>query len=371
MILKKYTSKLDSYSEEIKKLYLENNSCNEIRDIINKKYNLNLCTEIYRRKIKKMNIMRTNSKAIKIPRRRHLPITKILKLYLADCSLRKLAKQFKSTKMTIHKVLEENNIKIRNNDEAVQLANTKYKKVGFNANQKSKAYLYGFVLGDVHIFKRSKFTLRAITHSTHKHFVELFKDVFNRYGKVNIRFIDKKMAWIVSTDLDYKSFKFLEERNQDKIPSWINSTNLLEFLSGTIDSDGSVFIKKSGEYFQFSIRFFGENIETLKDIKNRIGELNINSGISLTHKKGYSSIYKNVLVKYNKDYYTLEISKREHVIRLLKQLHLKHKEKTDRKNFMLEIYKENKTKWEDVKDKVIKFRKRLDDENLFYITNRN
>ena len=112
-------SKLNPYLKEIKELYINGKSVKEIREFINIKYSLKLSLEVYRRKIKKLNIMRSNSEAIKLSSRKHLPIKEIIYLYTNDgLSLRQIAKLFISNKKTIHKILCENGIYVRNSRES-------------------------------------------------------------------------------------------------------------------------------------------------------------------------------------------------------------------------------------------------------------
>lgn len=119
--------------------------------------------------------------------------------------------------------------------------------------------MYGFVLGDVHVFRKSRFTLRAITHTTHKNFVDLFEKLFDKYGKVHCKYYEARAEWRLYVDLDYPSFKFLEQRRYDFLPSSVNGNNFLSFLAGYIDSDGSTLIRKAGKYFQFMVKIFGQN----------------------------------------------------------------------------------------------------------------
>lgn len=288
-------------------------------------------------------------------------ISDILDGYVRNKSIRALSREYGLERGKIRQILSAHGVRILTNDEAIQHANLKYPKVPFSGKAKDKAYLYGFVLGDVHVFKRSKFTLRAITHTTRQCFVDLFLDVFSPYGKVNLRVTKNENERGLWADLDYASFCFLD-RNKAKLPTWINESNFLHFLSGLIDSDGSVLLRKAGKYFQYVVKIFGEDKLLLNEIDNRFRKLGFRPSFNRMSKKGETRIWKDRVIKYNKDYFALEIYRKEDTIKLLKLLDLRHKEKIVRKKQALDIYQRKLTRWEDVKGEITKLRKLIAEE---------
>lgn len=279
-------------------------------------------------------------------------------------SLRAVARKTTISRPTIKRILLKNDIKILSNDDAIRIANLKYEKKVYDADECSKAYLYGFVAGDVHVFKRSKFTLRAITHTTHNSFVDLFVKQFEMYGNVMCKYKEKRNEWRVMADLDYESFKFLEERRKDAVPSWINEQNFMHFLAGFIDSDGTIMMRKSGAYFQCVVRVFGQDKCVLAEIKNNLLARGFQPSFYKNFEAGKIRLWKDKIMRYNKDYYVVEIYRKEDSLRLLNSLPIQHKEKIARKKLALEIYQRKEIKWDNIKEEVISLRARLEQEAL-------
>src|SRR3989344_2112482 len=229
----------DQIKDPAIRFYLQGNSLKETASFLENEhcYRINPTTLGYH--LKKHISLRGVNEGTTLVKRKHINISAILEGYAETKSVRSLSRQSGINRATITKLLNESNIKMLTHDAATRSANLKYEKTCFLGNNQDKAYLYGFVLGDVHVFKKSKFTLRAITHTTRTSFIDLFRDEFNRYGKVNCK-RRKNGDWSLWVDSDYGSFCFLEERSKDLLPDWICQSNFFSFLSGLIDSDGSV-----------------------------------------------------------------------------------------------------------------------------------
>jgi len=285
----------------------------------------------------------------------------VVSAYHETKSIRAISRQTGLSREKVRNILVKNRIKLLTNDEAIVFANrTNFRKF-FGDSDHDKAYLYGFVLGDVHVFKKSKFTLRAITHSTRRCFVDLFVKEFSTYGKVNCKFTKNK-EWRLFVDLDYESFKFLEQRNDDCLPQWINRENFLSFFAGFVDSDGSVLIRKAGKYFQYVVKVFGQNTYILSQIKQYLAEMGFSPCLNKVFSAGRQRIWKGRILRYNKDYYALEIYRKDDTLKLLNNLNLRHKEKIVRKGQLLEICKTKLIHWNDIKEAVIKLRKQIEEE---------
>lgn len=287
--------------------------------------------------------------------------SEILSGYDKTKSIRAVSSQTGLSRNKVRKFLIDGGIRILTNNESLIIANRKNFRRSFDGNSHDKAYLYGFVLGDVHVFKKSKFTLRAITHSTRRCFADLFVKEFSTYGKVNCKFTKNK-EWRLFVDLDYESFKFLEQRNDDCLPKWINRENFSSFFAGLVDSDGSVLIRKAGKYFQYVVKVFGQNIGTLGQIKQHLVKMGFSPCLNKVFNAGYQRIWKGRILRYNKDYYALEIYRKDDTLKLLNNLSLRHKEKVVRKKQLLEIYNTKLTKWNDIKEAVMQLRKQIEEE---------
>jgi len=343
--------------ENAKKLYIEGNSAREVSEIILKRYGIKVNPEVLRRKLKKLGIIRGNSACQKIVKRKHLPIEEIVRLYsLEQMSLTKLAKRFRSNKKTIHKVLEENGTRIRNNDDSIRLANTKHPKSVFSGNECEKAYMLGLIKGDITLSVKSKFTLRLTTSSSRKALLDLFKNVFGSYGPIYIYASQNVLSnynWKMVAELDLNSFSFLLKPKIDLTSDKLLSFN---FIAGLIDSDGSIFIRKSGKYFQFVIRIYNEDTSLLKLVKEFLYNEGFNVSFQLFSKVGDARKSKGVTIKYNNDYYVVELTQKKNVIKLLSLLPLKHPEKILWKNKIQTIEKRKLTYWNEISREVKELR---------------
>ncbi|MAE42532.1 hypothetical protein CMO93_02065 [Candidatus Woesearchaeota archaeon] len=345
--------------------YKEGNSVKDTKEFLEKEYNIYICPETLRKSFRRFGLVRRkNKESITISRRKHIDVEKVLSDYKEVKSIRALARNHKISRGTVRKILVENDMRILDNDEAILISNLKHKKIPFYGDSQDKTYLYGFVLGDVHVFKRSKFTLRAITHTTHRSFVDLFIKEFSKFGKVNSKYRAKKKEWGLFIDLDYKSFSFLEERKKEGLPNWINKNNFVSFLSGFIDADGSVIIRKAGDYFQYVIRVFGQDKKLLNQIKSILEEMGYHPSFYKNFGVGESRNWNGRIIKYNKDYYAMDIYKKEETIKLLSILKLKHEEKIKRKNLALFLYSKGLVKWDDVKKPIRKLRELIQSQIL-------
>ncbi len=358
----KYSSKLDPYIKEIGGLYISGKSTKEIREIIKNKYFIILSLEIYRRKIKKLNIMRSNSEAIKISNRKHLPIKEIINLYTnKGLSLRKIAKLFISNKKTVQKILQENGIYVRNSRESQISVGYIKEKSKFNLAPQEKAYIFGLVSGDLTPVKKSNYTLKLITHTTHPGFVQLLQTTFGKYGVFSSK-INKNKEFRCSVYLDLESFSFLFDYKCDKIPEWVWHKNLFHYFAGYIDSDGCITIKRSEKYFQFVIKFCGENLNLLKEIKKRLENLGYSPSIHRNHKKGDFSYNQGKKITYNKDYYVIEVGSKQQVLQLLNAIPIRHPEKIAKKNLIFDINRRGLIYWQDIKEDVLKLRQQIKEE---------
>jgi len=347
---------------EIKSLYLEGNSINDIRNIFNDDYGFNISFEAIRKRLRKITELRDFRDASKFALRKHIPKDEIIHLYVdKEVSLRRLAKMFGCYRQTLSKILRENDIKIREKEHATRLATLKHKRFEFNGTETDKTYLIGLVEGDLTAFHKSNHTIRIITNTTHYAFAELIKRKFKRYGYVRI-FPTKNRSfrsymWCVQVDLDNTFDFLLPENRPNEIKSMIEKGYLVNFLAGFIDSDGSVIIRKAGKYYQPIIRLFAQNLQLLNELKEKLEK----SGYNPTLYKNFSKGTLKTWV-YNKDYFTLEVYKRDEVFRLLKILPIEHPEKIPRKYLALMLINRNVVLWKNVKPRVEKLKTQINKE---------
>lgn len=272
-----------------------------------------------------------------------------------------------NSQVRCHEILGENNIRVRTSEEVIT-SNRKYKRTSFNSSGNEKAYLIGFTEGDITVFKKSKYTIGLITHSTHNSFTDLIKRCFSRYGNVKISPAKNKSfggyMWRITTYLD-NSFDFLLPSERKKFVEELSNSQyegFLHFLAGLIDSDGSIIIRKVYNNFQFVIRIFGENAILLKGIKNKLESLGFKPHLDTTFKLGHTRKYENIILRYNNNYSTLELSNRKDILRLIKDLPIRHSEKIPKKDLIIQITKNKFKNWSEIKDDIEKIREKIDED---------
>ncbi len=343
--------------EYVKELYQKGNSTNDIVKIAYDDYKINVSSSTIQKWLKINGaLMRNKKEAIRLSKRKHLPINEIVQLYTKNrVSLTKLSKMYKSHKTTLHKILAENNVRIRTSEEVI-MSNRKFERHSFGNNDNEKAYLIGFTEGDITAFRKSKYTIGLRTHSTHKSFAELVKNCFCACGNVKVGPAKNKTfggyMWRITVYLD-NSFDFLLPAERKELIREILSTDksgvFMHFLAGLIDSDGSLIVRKVYDNFQFLIRIFGEDTELIKGVENRLKSLGFKPHLDLSFKKGHIRKYGNTALRYNHDYFTLELSNKKDVTKLLENLPIRHSEKTPKKDLIIQITTSKLNGWDDIK----------------------
>jgi intein-encoded DNA endonuclease-like protein len=335
-----------------KEFYLDGNSLEKTTKYIRDKYGIAFCRETLKRRLKDIGVSRSRTESQIFSKRTHLNREEVIRLYSEGKSLRKMAKELKSTKGTLHKILIENSIPVKTSEETLRL---KMKHVKFDSvvDPLEKAYISGFVRGDMNTSIKSKYTIRLTSGSTVDAFIELVEDMFRKYGPVYTyptENVWKARQRNVCVELDSGSFHFLIERCHDNAYiEEIQNDEFFSFISGFIDSDGSIIIRKTREYFQFLIRMFNEDIGLLKTIRGKLESYGFKTSLYINAKKGDKRVHKDVIVSYNKDYWILEISNKRDVLRLLGLLNVRHREKIARKDLILSISRLPLIRYEDIR----------------------
>ena len=336
-------------------LYNQGNSISETTRLINKKYCLNVSPAAVQKRFRRMNFnLRSSKEGNILCKRKHINISKLLEDYNNKIPIRKLSRDLKIGRRTIQKILRENSVSIRNSRDSLIAINHIKEKKKFILIPSEKAYIYGLVMGDLTIVRKSNYTLKLITHSTHKYFIDLLYKTFESYGTTSYK-ETKHDSYRFTTYIDLESFSFLLNSKTELIPDWINNENFFDFLAGFIDSDGSVMLKRMGTNIFYNFRFFGQNFVLLKQIKEKLKELGYESSTSLSHKKGYVHYRNGILFRYNKDYYTLE-TRKKHTMELLKKIPIRHPEKIMKRDLIFKIYDQNLKKWSEIEEEVTKIR---------------
>jgi len=285
--------------EKAYKIYRSGNSIKATTKLINEKYNIGVYPAAICKRLNNSGFtLRSSKEGTILEKRKHIDISKLLENYRDNRPIREISRNLGVGRRTIQKILRENLVPIRNSRESLLAMHHIKEKQKVLLSNTEKAYLYGLVKGDLTPVRKSDYTLKVITHSTHKYFIDLLYDTFKNYGITTYK-ETKHNSLRFHSHIDLESFSFLLECKNECLPKWIDAENFFDFLAGFLDSDGSVMLKRSGKSIFYNLRFFGQDLELLNQIKARLKSLGFDSSIHLSHKKGDTHFRNEVMFRYN------------------------------------------------------------------------
>lgn len=227
------------------------------------------------------------------------------------------------------------------NSRSQSLVHTKYPKYDFNGNITEKAYLIGFRLGDLNVYRVHEL-IQVRCSTTIKEQMLLIQKLLKKYGNVHV-WKAKRGTFEIIVLLN-KSFDFLIPKN-DVIEDWIMGSDhyFFSFLAGYADAEGSYYLRnpyyKLGKYKWgvFEIQTYDKSI--LLTISKHLFSLGVENTFSRSKIKGY---IERSGIKHNKDSWRVTIVKKQSLwnfIKLIEPFH-KHQNKlrdlTRIKNNLLE-----------------------------------
>jgi LAGLIDADG-like domain len=245
-----------------------------------------------------------------------------------------------SSPATVFLHLKKLGLKLRDPIEASIKALTKFQRMAFAGDKSERAYLLGFVYGDCSVDRHGR-AVRVRSGTTHLEFVNLFRRLFGKYGRIRTYPKRSKLIpaeWNLEVDL-HGTFEFLHEKNRQPIPDIISDGKfMMAFVAGFSDAEGTIYIhrKKFGQAFGFVIS------NTNSPILKRIQELLLAEGY---HPALYQMINRARPPLGSKDsvIWRLGVFRARDVVRLLTALPLRHKEKLDRAKLALSYHKSEPT----------------------------
>lgn len=299
---------------QLRKLYLKNKFSTSA---IAKIYGCNHVTIL--NYLKKYNIPRRsklgNRKAIKIKKT-------VLANFYNDKKMtqKQIAQKFGYSRYGIQRWMKIYNIKSRSFSET----NTKYPKFDFDGDLNDKAYLIGFRLGDLNVYKVHNL-IQVRCSTTIDAQAILINDLFKKYGNVHIWKAKRGTLEIIA--LLNQSFEFLLPK-KDLINNWIihNRKYFLSFLAGYADAEGSYYLRKpyykrsKCEWGVFEIQTYDKNI--IYTIHEYLMRLGIKNTFSKSRRAGH--IDKRG-VKTNKDCWRITIVRKQFLWDFIKLIEYYHK----------------------------------------------
>lgn len=207
-----------------------------------------------------------------------------------NMSTREIARQLGIGKTAVQRWLRRYKIPVRKH------RSPKYSRTSFSNDAIEKAYMLGLRAGDLYARNICR-TIAVSTGSTHPAMIQLFYEIYGRYGHCNKISCENKSlrsyCWKLYCYLN-KSFDFLI-RKPLKVP---RRNNLFySFLAGYADADGSWVIGNRKERVYFMFELGSENAELLKQIKEKL------------EKNGYHPSLTSIIKKENEVSRSFEMNK--------------------------------------------------------------
>jgi hypothetical protein len=221
---------------------------------------------------------------------------------------------------------------------------SKYLKNNFKGSKELMAYMIGFRLGDLNVYKTSEKSEVIIVrcHTTNQDQVDIMNELFSPYGRVSINKSLINGSYNINCFLD-NSFLFLLPKS-DSVPDWIikNKKAAIAFAAGYIDAEGNIGVYDGRA--RFKIDSYDKNIilwifEWFK--KNKI----FCPEPKMIGEKGY--IYNKIKGhKYNKDLWRIRLSESNSLEKFLTIIkpYIKHKKRLNDLNKCLTNIDDRKNK---------------------------
>lgn len=217
------------------------------------------------------------------PRKRvSIPKTELLRLYRKGVSMRGIGNRYGICATAVHRKVHAAGIVARCSWDA----NTVHPTKDFIENQREKAYLIGFRVGDLHVMVRSPQSSIIVKSGTTKYEqLKLMKQLFKGHGPIHICGPHQNLAYQFQVRLN-RSFDFLITKHKD-IPRWIceDDKYLWEFVAGYVDAEGSFGVY--ADRGKFRLGSYDKKI--LDEINNFFLKDDIHTFYELEREAGYVS----------------------------------------------------------------------------------
>lgn len=203
----------------------------------------------------------------------------------------------------------------------------------FSGTPIERAYQLG-LSGDFNARPINDNTLRVRLGTPLLDYARLFERIFSPYGNVVVRACrwtnrwtgTVQYGWTSTVWLSRRGFKHLENGLTARDALLASKEELYAIMSGLADSEGHISIGSRDKTVCLGIS--SNNLSLLLALKKRLED----EGYFLTVKTGMEFLTKKQELHTN---YQLLVRRRDQVVQLLRQLHLKHRLKAHRKDFLL------------------------------------
>lgn len=237
--------------------------------------------------------------------------------------------------VTVFLHLRKRGVQLRDKIEALIETITKHPKTTFSGDPNERAYLIGFARGDLYVTRHGR-AIRVKTGTTHQAMIELFQGLFGPYGPVYVYPRKSKLTqfeWSLDSDLD-QSFQFMRE-GSNQAPDGIGAVreNLLSFIAGLIDTEGSILMHRKSRWIGFEITIVNMNQDLLESVGKSLSWLGYSWSLRKTHQK-----FNRAGIMPEGDLWRIEIVRYHDVRALIQELPLRHPEKKAKGRIALKLY---------------------------------
>ncbi|MFH1769154.1 MAG: LAGLIDADG family homing endonuclease [Parcubacteria group bacterium] len=188
-------------------------------------------------------------------------------------------------------------------------ARMRYAKYDFDEDLVNKAYIIGFRIGDLNVYKptENSETIIVRCHTTQYEQVEVMKSLFESFGHVQISC--NKQHFHVNCYLN-GSFDFLLDSVDDML-GWIKKrSHSLAFIAGYVDAEANLIINQGKARFKID----AYDKEVLQWISNWLSENNIENKLGKIYKRGQILKWRK---PFRKDLWRLNINHGSSIERFL------------------------------------------------------
>jgi len=183
-------------------------------------------------------------------------------------------------------------------------ARMKYKKFDFNGNDAQKAYMIGFRIGDLNVYRVSENSETVVVrcHTTQIEQVDVIKSLFSKFGRVDDS-VRPNSHYYMNCFLN-NSFKFLFPKDKSAW-AWIQEPETrLAFIAGYTDAEGNFIINQ--DRARFKIDSYDKDV--LDTIAKWLKDVGIQYKMRLIFKSGdKQKIYGKIGI-YHGDLWRLNIN---------------------------------------------------------------
>jgi hypothetical protein len=287
-------------------------------------------------------------------------------------SAKEIAKLIGCSKQSILRRLKSAGISIRSREEVARLTQ-KYFRKPFDGDVGERLYYQGYRTGDLYKLRLTEFSIYITLSTTVPASIELFRELFSKYGEVKIYsqrdYLTGGYEWHLRVFLERPSFDFLVDKVK-RLPEEAKGENFYQFLAGFSDAEGSIYVthaldERTGkDRIRYRFKINNQDKELLEDITRVLLGDGLHPLLDLKDKKGKTRSYSYIEINTNRDIYELSLNRNDEVIQLLQRLHIRHEHKKREKQLLLRLWQEGFQDYRQIKSQVLEFRRNIMKENI-------